>query len=144
MKYDEIELRLDSWRNLRKILEEVENPLQIVCNYWKNVPFIPYNHNIDRIDYELWPTPWEIISENRYDDFTRAVMIAKTLQLTAKFSDSAILIKTMIDNEKNIEYNIVYVDNIWALNYDDNGPIAAHLVPESFIVENLIELRAPR
>lgn len=144
MKYDDIEFRLDSWRNLRKNLEITSDPLKLVCDYWQKVPFIPYNNKIDRFNYRSWPTPWEIICENRYDDFTRAVMIAHTLQLTERYKDSVISIKTTIDKYKNIEYNIVYVDNIWALNYDDNGPIAAHLVPESFIVENLIELRAPR
>lgn len=144
MKYDELEIRLDSWRNLRKNIETIQEPLELVCNYWQKAPFIPYNTNIDRYNYRSWPTPWEIICENKYDDFTRALMIGWTLQLTEKYKDSAISIKTMVDKEKNIEYNIVYVDNIWALNYKDDGPVLAHLVPDSFIVENLIELRAPR
>ena len=139
-----LEIRLDSWRNLRKNIENHNDPLQFVWDNFRNAPFIPYNNKIDRYDQSEWPTPWEIIADNIYDDFVKSLLIGWTLLLTEKFSKSVILIKTMVDNDKNCEYNIVYVDNHWVLNYDDSGPILADSVPDSFIVENLIELRAPR
>lgn len=139
-----IDDRLTMWLDHRKQLEEISNPFDSVWEFWKEAPFIPYNKNIDPFNRYSWPSPWEIIVENKYDDFTKALMIGWTLKLTKRFHDSSIEIKTLLDNTKSLQYNIVYVNDEWAINYSDNGPILARNVPESFLLENLIELEAPR
>lgn len=140
----DLETRLDIWRSLRKKVDAYDDPLQLVWDHFRGAPFTPYNNKIDHYDQKSWPTPWEIIAENRYDDFTKSLIIGWTLLLTKKYCDSAILLKTMIDIDKNSEYNLVYVDNFWVINYSDFGPTTADSIPDSFIVENLIELKAPR
>lgn len=140
----DVEDRLSAWSALRKDVDISSDPLQTLIDFWANTPFVPHNHNIDPYYSASWPTPWEIIVENKYDDFTKAVMIGYTLLLTNRFKDSKIEIQTLIDNEQNRLYNIVYVDDEWALNYQDNQVVAKNKVPSLYRLENLVELKRPR
>jgi hypothetical protein len=139
-----IDDRLSSWAELRAQLEKSENPLKDTWEFWKNTPFIPYNNKIDPFHQRSWPSPWEIIVDNKYDDFTKALMIGWTLKLTNRFQNDLIEIKTLVDKKRTAYYNIVYVNNEWVINYSDNGPTSAKDIPDSFSIENLIELTGHR
>ena len=140
----EVEDRLAAWSELRKHLDQSKDPLQDVVTFWSDIPFTPHNHNIDPYYQESWPTPWEIIADNRYDDFTRAIMIGYTLLLTEQYKNSDVQIKTLVDTEFKRLYNVVYVDDTWALNYDDNKVVPASNIPTLYRLENLIGLKRPR
>lgn len=139
-----IDIRLSKWASHRQSIETSQAPLQEVWEFWKSAPFIPYNSKIDPYHQRSWPTPWDIIVENKYDDFTRALMIAQTLQLTDRYSNSSITIKTLVDNAKHCHYNIVCVDNQWAINYSDLGPVSVDQLSDNLHLENFIEVTAPR
>jgi hypothetical protein len=139
-----IEKRLESWIDHRRNLDNSDDPLQDTWNLWNTAPFVPHNRKIDPYHDRSWPGPWEIIAENKYDDFTRALMIGWTLKMTQKFRNSDIEIKTLVDKIHSRQYNIVCIDNTWVINYSDVGPVSADLIPESFLLENLIELSPPR
>lgn len=136
--------RLSSWAKHRANLSQSADPFLDVWEFWKDAPYIPYNHKIDPYHQRSWPSPWEIIVENHYDDFTKALMIAWTIKLSERFKDSRVEIRTLVDNAKNAVYNVVYVNEEVAINYSDNGPVSTESVPGSFLVENLIELNQPR
>ena len=140
----EVDQRLESWLVFRKNLENSQNPYQDVWDFWQSAPFIPYNRKIDHFYANNWPTPWEIIVENKYDDFTKALMIGWTLKITKRFNESTIFLQTMLDLSRQREYNLICVDNTWVLNYSDNGPVEVKNLPGSFRIENLIELTTPR
>ena len=139
-----VDERLSAWVSHRETLDNADNPLNELCEFWKNAPFLPYNRKIDPFCQRDWPTPWEIIVDNKYDDFTKALMMAWTLKYTKKFQDSKIEIKTLVNDQKKCYYNVVCVDNQWVLNFDDSGPVGAEIIPDSFYLENLIELGFPR
>ncbi len=139
-----LDQRLDFWLNFRKSLEKSLDPLQETWDLWRSAPFIPNNHKIDPYFPASWPSPWEIIELNRYDDFTKALMISWTLKLTELGRNWYIEIRTVIDNDNTRQYNLVYIENSWVLNFEDQGAVKQEFVPESFRLENLIEVRAPR
>lgn len=139
-----VEERLTEWIEHRREIDQSPEPLQIVWDFWNSAPFIPHNRNIDPYYQKSWPTPWEIIESNRYDDFTKALMIGWTLKLTKKFKDSKIELKTLVDANRTREYNVICIDNTWAINYSDDGPIPALEINEQFKVENIIEVSSPR
>lgn len=139
-----IDERLTTWVKLRSELDQSLTPLQDVWDFWHGAPFIPYNKNINPYYQKSWPSPWEIIVENKYDEFTRSLMIAWTLKLTKKFSESKIELKTLLDTTNDREYNLVFVDKNWVINYSNDGPIEAGNLFDSFKVENLIEVEVPR
>jgi hypothetical protein len=137
-----IDDRLSDWAAFRKTLDTSATPFEDVWEYWKQAPYVPYNHNVDPFNQRSWPTPWEIIVHNKYDDFTKAVMIGWTLLLTDKFKTGKIEIKTLVNDKKSCYYNIVCVDDV-AINYNDNGPIFIKDIPGSFFIENIVELKSP-
>lgn len=136
--------RLSEWRLLRETLDNSDNPLDIVTEFWSNAPLITFNYTIDQYNPNSWPTPWDIITDNRYDDFTLGVMIGYTLKLTKKFSNSKIELRTMVDENRTRLYNLVYVDDTMVLNYDKWKAIKAQDIPDSFLLENLIDITRPR
>ena len=71
-------------------------------------------------------------------------MISWTLKLTKKFKDSKIEIKTMVDSNRTRQYNVICVDNTWAINYNDNGPVSVLEINDGFKLENIIEVLGPR
>lgn len=142
-KLDE-DKRLASWSAIRKEIDNSENPLQLVIDFWANAPFSHGKPKLDPFYQASWPTPWEIIVENLYDDFSKAAMIGYTLLLTEKFKKSLVEIRTLVDNKNNRLYNAVIIDNEWALNFNDHHPIKLEEIPEFCRLENLIVLERPR
>jgi hypothetical protein len=136
--------RLSVWSEFRKSLENSSDPLREVLFFWKDAPFVPLNTSVDPYFRASWPTPWEIIIQNKYDDFTKALMIAWTLKLTDRFKRSKIEIKTIVDLKRNYYFNLVFVDEMLVLNYKDDNVVEARDLPDSFRYENLIEVEAPR
>lgn len=136
--------RLSSWARFRAQLKNSTDPLQEVADFWHSAPYIPYNRQVDPYYRKDWPTPWEIIEENRYDDFTKAVMIGWTLKYSEKYKKSKIEIRTVVDKTQNSVYNLVCVDEKWAINYGDNSVVSVENLPGSFYLENIIELEIPR
>jgi predicted nucleic-acid-binding Zn-ribbon protein len=138
-----IEDRLSSWAILRTELETADDPFQLIFDFWVYAPFVPYNRNIDQYHQKSWPSPWQIIVDNQYDDFTKALMIAYSLKFTKRFKESVIELRTIVDKNNKKYYNIVCIDNKWVINYGDNIVILEN-IPDSFLVENLIEIEASR
>jgi hypothetical protein len=136
--------RLSTWSNFRKQLELSDQPFQDVVEFWRTAPFVPYNKDVDPFNRKSWPTPWEIITENKYDDFTKALLITWTIQLTDRFKGSKFEIKTYIDAERKRQYNLVFIDDNIVLNYIDGYVSESQEVPESFFMENVIEVERPR
>jgi hypothetical protein len=139
-----VDERISEWRSFRIKLGRSKNPFQDVVNFWAFAPYIVYNRKIDPYNKKSWPTPWEIIEDNKYDDFTKALMMAWTLSLTEKFKNSSIEIRTYSDQDKKREYNVVVVDSNTVLNFTDDKCNLVSDIPESFILENLIQVEQPR
>tara|TARA_R110000868_G_scaffold285855_1_gene546324 strand:+ start:159 stop:593 length:435 start_codon:yes stop_codon:yes gene_type:complete len=136
--------RLSTWVQLRQNLTTSLDPLQDIALYWSQTRLIPFNHSVDPYNQNAWPTPWEILEQDRYDDLTLAIMIGYTIKLTNRLSDSVVEIKSMVDSSRTRLYNLVYVDNERVLNYDRLTVVDSKDIPDSFLLENLVELARPR
>jgi hypothetical protein len=136
--------RLSEWKKLRESLDHSNDPLTDLSEFWSNAPLTAFNHTIDQYNSKSWPTPWEIIAENRYDDFTISLMMAWTLKLTTKFANSRIDLRTMVDEHRTKLYNLVYIDNDIVLNYDKWKSIKSQEITESLLMENLVDIEKPR
>lgn len=136
--------RLSEWKELRERLDHSDDPFVEIMEFWGQAPTIPYNHTIDQYNQQSWPTPWDIIVENKYDEFTVGLMIGYTLKLTEKFANSKVELRTMVDKDRTKLYNLVYVDDNIVLNYDRWNIIKAQDIPDSFFLENLIDIPRPR
>lgn len=135
--------RLQEWSEFRKSLDHVENPLEAVIEFWNSAPRIAHNHKIDPYNFKSWPTPWEMVVDNRYDDFTLALMMAYTLKFSNKFKDCNIEVRTMVDKLNNRLYNLVCVNDESVLNYSPKVVTVKDL-DETLYLDNLAEITQPR
>ena len=138
------EERLASWSAIRKEVDRSDTPLVAVAEFWSTAPLVIYNYKIDQFNPKSWPTPWDIIVENKYDDFTLALMIGLTLKLTHRFALSKIEVRTMVDSAKTKLYNLVYVDDSAVLNFDRSNVVNAADIDPSLYLESSTDVLFPR
>jgi hypothetical protein len=139
-----VEDRLSDWAQFKLSLAKELDPLSKIAEYWKDTPLIAFNHAVDPYNHRSWPTPWEIISDNKYDDLTLAIMIGYTIKLIDQYKNNRVEIRTMVDSTRTRLYNLIYVDNEYVLNYESGVAVKAQDIPESFLLDNLVELDRPR
>ena len=144
MKESTVEDKLSAWVQFRNNLVNSQDPLKSIAEFWSDTSLIPFNNLVDPYNHHSWPNPWQIIDNNRYDDLTLAVMIGYTIKLTEQFKDSQVEIRTMVDENRTRLYNLVYVDNEYVLNYLRDQVNLPQEIPESFFLENLVEINRPR
>lgn len=107
--------RLRDWFKLKETLRDQD--LETICievdRFWQKTPITPhYLHPADVID---WPTPWELINDNNYCYYGRALgMIYTLLLLGIKEID---FVEALDDNKENVVLVLVdsakYVLNYW-------------------------------
>lgn len=136
--------RLSDWSEFRKNLDTLDNPLTELAEFWSNAPLVIHNHKVDPRNPKSWPTPWDLIVDNKYDDFTVALMMAYTLKLTKKYNNDKIEVRTMVDSSKTKLYNLVYVNDTDVLNYERAAAIKAQYIDESLYLENIVDVVFPR
>lgn len=106
--------RIKVWRDFRDSLETAENPLRDVAEFWSKAPFV--SKYLDPYHPEVWPDPWHLVVENRYDNLAIALGMCYTLQLTERFKASGFEIHMSISPKDN-SY-VLLVDNCSLLNLE--------------------------
>lgn len=139
-----VEDRITTWAEFRHSLEQSLQPLNDIANFWSDIKLVPFNKAVDPYNQFSWPSPWQIIADNIYDDLTLSLMIGYTIKLTNKLQNSTVEIRTLVDSNRKQLYNLVYVDNEYVLNYKKCQVVKADEIPDSFLLENLVELARPR
>ena len=71
--------RLKAWRKLRLSCNpaEIENSCVQIDRFWQQSPMV--NHYLHPDDVETWPDPWQLLNDNLYCDYARALGIIYTL-----------------------------------------------------------------
>jgi hypothetical protein len=86
----------------------------MVIDFWKSTPVSV--RSIDPYDNSTWPSPWELLNENVYDENSISLGIAYTLQYSG--TNCRLLLVQNVDNSE-IKL-IVLVDNMHVINYNYN------------------------
>lgn len=106
--------RLKAWHELRSNIKDLSLSSQCIeiDKFWQNVPIQTYYLHTDYI--KDWPTPWELISDNLFCNYARALgMIYTFLLLGTKNIE---LVEAKDDNSNEVV--LVLVDNAkYVLNY---------------------------
>ena len=101
--------RLTSWVDLRQQVLELEAPvaLSTLNRWWLHSPWCPYYLHWD--DFQDWPDPWQLLSDNIYCDIAHGLGIMYTLaMLDRKDLGNSILVESdqgnlvLVDDEKYI------------------------------------------
>ena len=128
--------RLRSWHALKEKLTEAD--LQTICvevdNFWQRCPIT--THYLHPADIEDWPNPWELLKDNDYCHYGRALgMIYTLLHLGIKNID-------LVDAIDYCDEHAVLVlvdDAKYALNYYPNSVLNIDLT--EFKITRFIDIK---
>ena len=118
------ESRLKTWATLREKLKGL--PIDQKCievdNFWQRVPMM--NHYLHTDFIKDWPDPWQLISDNFYCYYARALGMIYTLLLTG--TKNIELVDAIDDNSNEVV--LVLVDNAkYVLNYWPDTVVNNHI-----------------
>lgn len=117
MWLDRFEDRLAAWSELRSNCEELPllDQLNQIAEWWGHAPRV--KHAVHWHDQENWPTPWELLADNNYDELALALGMSYTILMLEDINTTVKLVHAKDDTAS--EYYIVQVDNgKYILNYD--------------------------
>ena len=124
--------RLASWKSFRDSLESSNDPIQDTIEFFRKAPVV--NIAADPYSRENWPTPWELIEENKFCSFVKILAICYTLQLTDRFSQSSCEIHIVRDNENSSSYYLLYIDDI-VIGFSGDTYVYRNTLPDSLYSE---------
>jgi len=106
--------RLRTWNDLKTNLAEKD--IETICievdAFWQQCPL--RNHYLHPDDIETWPDPWQLLSDNDYCYYARALGMVYTLFLLG-IKDVDIVEAT---DYNNVDVVLVLVDNAkYIMNY---------------------------
>jgi len=109
------ETRLKAWATLREKIPQL--PIDQRCveidNFWQRVPLMTHYLHTDYIND--WPDPWQLISDNLYCYYGRALGMIYTLILSD--TKNIELVEAIDDNSNEVVLVLVddakYVLNYW-------------------------------
>lgn len=116
--------KLKYWVNLRKECTDLDtmNRCIAIDNFWQNVPLV--NHYLHPDFIKDWPNPWELLNDNTYCYYARALGMIYTLLLLG--NKDVELVEAVDDN--NNEVVLVLVDKSkYVLNYWPNMVVNSHI-----------------
>ncbi len=108
--------RLADWKKFRDSLETSSTPFEDVAIFWGRAPFV--NLYLDPQKPSLWPDPWHLVMEGKYDDLAICLGMLYTIKLTQRFMDTKCEIhKSESVEKKDLRFFLV-IDNKHILNME--------------------------
>lgn len=107
--------RLKVWRELRQSLSNasIDQTCVEVDQFWQNCPISA--HYLHPADVDDWPDPWQLLSDNIYCEYARALGMIYTLKLLG--IDDIDLVEATDYNSNNVVIILAgcakYVMNYW-------------------------------
>ena len=132
-----VDKRITIWREFRNTLESCTNPYQRTLEFWQQAPVT--EKYLNQYNSQQWPTPWELLKENRFCPVAIPLMIGWTLKLTTRFTKVPVLIKISIDIKSQRYYNLVEVENT-IIDYENNSIVISSELPDTVVCQEVVEL----
>lgn len=130
-RYEE---QLSLWKDFRTSLDSSNDPLQDVIDFYELAPLVSIA--TDPWDKKTWPTPWQLLQENEYCDFTTVLGMCYSLQLTDRFSESNFEIHISTDHEKSETYYLLFVDD-QVIGFNRDSYVNRGTLPNSLISQRV-------
>jgi hypothetical protein len=118
------ELRLKTWAELRDTIKDLDVAQQCIeiDRFWQRAPISNYYLHTDYI--KDWPDPWQLLADNNFCYYARALGMIYTFLLTGTKNLELVLAK---DDNSN-EVVLVLVDDAkYVLNYWPETVVNNHI-----------------
>jgi hypothetical protein len=122
--------KVEAWRNFRLSLETTADPIQAVIDFADSAPLV--ERDVNPWNQQEFPTPWELLQQNRYTDFCRILLICYTLQLTDRFTTDNFEIHICTDTDSSEQMYLLRVGNL-IIGYDNSCAILDKDLPDTVI-----------
>lgn len=120
--------RLQYWSSFRQQLETDIDPIQTTINLFNRSPIVSIQ--VDPYDSSTWLTPWELLYENKYCEFSKLLAICYTLQLTERFINDNFEIHIITNNEEFSTYYLLFIQDK-VIGYDWSSIMNKHEMPST-------------
>jgi len=121
-------IRLRNWHELRTSLKDAD--IQTICvevdKFWQKCPMS--NHYLHPADIEDWPDPWNLLNDNNYCEYARALGMLYTLMLLG--AQDIDFVDAIDDNANEVVLVMV-----------DNAKYVMNWCPESVLNTDLTEFK---
>ena len=117
--------RLKEWKQFRNHIGTLpfDEAVKATVHLWSFAPFV--NHHLDHVEPADWPTPWDLLVENKYDDAAKALGMLYTLYLSAHGPTHVYAILKADASSQLESYNLVEIDSgKYVLNFAFDGIIS--------------------
>ena len=132
--------RLRAWRELRAKLADctLEEQCIEVDKFWQQCPMT--NHYLHPADIKQWPDPWQLMNDNIYCNYARALGMTHTLLLLGVTDID--LVDCLDYNNENVVLVLVdtakYIMNYWP-NTVVNNKLQNFTVVRRYDLTNIIK-----
>lgn len=133
------EEKINAWRCLRLSLEKCADPIQTVVDFGNSAPLV--EREVNPWNQQEFPSPWELIQQNRYTEFCRILLICYTLQLTDRFSTEHFEIHICTDADSSEQMHLLRVGNL-IIGYDNSCAILYQNLPDTVLSQRIYEMPA--
>lgn len=130
--------RLTLWREFRESLEVVSDPIDAAIQFYSTAPRV--NLNADPWNRDAWPTPWELLQDNEYCNFTRVLGICYSLQLTDCFKESQFEIHIYTDSKKGYVF-LLLIDN-HVIGWEEDAYVDVNDLPKDLVPQHVYSMSA--
>lgn len=133
--------RMLSWRELRSLVSSLSDEAKYLplIKWWAVAPICAYS--IDAYDCAAWPTPWELLNENKFCTSAIGYMMAQTLILSG-FEKSRI--RLLAIKSADDERLVVVIDGSVVLNYSYGETYLLDDIRGDFVVRSTYEITDER
>jgi hypothetical protein len=117
-------VRQDAWRQLRTSIQAAptaQNKITQTLDFWKQAPL--ENHLLDWDNCKLWPTPWELLHNNRFCESSLSLAVAYTLVMSDPDYFPSIQLVLITDRKDHVQKIVVQThDHILNYGWLDQQP----------------------
>lgn len=137
-EFSNSQMVLQKWKSLRATLNDSlldYEQLKYVTDFWSRCPL--YKRILDWDRPDLWPDPWQLIHENRFDECAISLGMFYTLLLSSDGRWTTERLKLMLIKNPQQQFQgiVLQVDNRYILNYDYNNVFETCLLDAGTIVQ---------
>ena len=126
--------RLLEWQSFRnQTLSNSSDVLADVIEFYQKAPTV--NIHTDPYNQDTWPTPWELLLENKYCKFCKILGMCYTLQLTESFKGENYKIHIAKDWENHETFYLLSIDDD-IIMFNDNYIHVSDLPKNIFLERN--------